>query len=63
MDYNPKPCHCGSGEIREAQYDGRGIFLTYTCSKCHDEKMKGFNPVILRPYTQADVDERIEEDD
>lgn len=62
-DYNPKPCPCGSGELREAQYDGRNIFLTFTCSKCHHQKMSRYNPVILGPYTQADVDEQIEEDD
>lgn len=60
--YDAKPCHCGSGEIREPQFDGRGIFLTFTCSKCHKEKMSKYNPVILDYYTQADVDEPIEED-
>ena len=57
-----KECHCGSGLWPEAQYDGRGIFLTYTCDKCHKEKMSHFRPEILRYYTQADVDEQIEED-
>jgi hypothetical protein len=55
-----RTCNCGSGKIREAQYDGQGIFLTYTCDDCHEEQMKGFNPIILGPYTQADVDEPIE---
>jgi len=58
-----RECPCGSGEWPEAQYDGRGIFLTYTCSKCHKEKMSRFNPVILGYYTQADVDEPIESED
>lgn len=58
-----KTCPCGSGLWREAQYDGRGIFLCYTCPDCHDHKMKGYNPVILGPYTQADVDEPIEPED
>jgi predicted RNA-binding protein YlxR (DUF448 family) len=60
--YNGKPCPCGSGLWREAQYDGRGIFLCYTCNKCYQAKMKTYNPVILDYYTQADVDEQIEED-
>lgn len=47
---------------REAQYDGRGIFLTYTCEKCHEAKMSRYRPEILEYYTQADVDEQIEED-
>lgn len=32
---------------REAQYDARGIFLTYTCPRCHAEKMRGFRPDVL----------------
>lgn len=56
------PCYCGSGEVGEAQYDGRGIFLTRTCDKCHEEKMSRYRPEILEYYTQADVDEQIEED-
>jgi len=56
------PCPCGSGEDGEVQYDGRGIYLTRTCDKCHKEKMARYNPVILDYYTQADVDEPIEED-
>jgi hypothetical protein len=61
--YDHKECHCGSGKIREPQFDGRGIFLCFTCPNCHAERMKGFNPVILNYYTQADVDEPIEEDE
>jgi hypothetical protein len=60
--HDAKPCSCNSGEIREAQYDGRGIFLTFTCSKCHKEKMSRYHPEILEYYTQADVDEQIEDD-
>lgn len=60
---NPKPCSCGSGMFREAQYDGRGIFLCHTCPMCHSDQMARYNPVILKPYTQADVDEQIEEDE
>jgi cbb3-type cytochrome oxidase cytochrome c subunit len=58
-----KQCSCGSGEWKEAQYDGRGIFLTYTCHLCHHEKMSKYRPEILEHYTQADVDEQIEEDE
>ena len=55
-------CNCGSGLPSEIQYDGRGIYLTRTCDKCYKEVMKKYNPVILSYYTQADVDEQIEED-
>jgi hypothetical protein len=27
-------CSCGSGKPKSAQYDARGIFLTYTCENC-----------------------------
>lgn len=56
-------CHCGSGEYSEWQYDGRGIPLCRTCSKCHEREMSKYNPVILSWYSQADVDEQIEEDE
>lgn len=58
-----RPCDCGSGEIGEWQYDGRGIELCRTCSVCHDKKMARYNPVILDYYTQADIDEPIEPED
>jgi hypothetical protein len=51
-------CICESGEIRTAQYDGYGIFLTFTCPKCHDEKMRGFRTDINDRY---DCDEPIDE--
>jgi hypothetical protein len=62
-EMNPKPCDCGSGEERELQYDGRGIPLCYTCRQCHKKKMSQYRPEILGYYTQADVDEQIEEDE
>jgi hypothetical protein len=46
----------------EAEYDGQGIFLDYVCEKCRTEKLGKYRPEILGHYTQADVDERIEED-
>jgi hypothetical protein len=30
-----------------AQYDARGIFLTYTCDKCHARKMSIYRPDVL----------------
>lgn len=58
-----RPCPCGSGKWGDWQYDGRGIPLCRTCPDCHEAKMAKYNPVILDYYTQADVDEQIEEDD
>jgi hypothetical protein len=53
-------CICGSGEQKWAEYDARGIFLTYVCDHCRKEKLSKYRPEILSGYTQADVDEPIE---
>jgi hypothetical protein len=52
-------CHCGSGEYPEAQYDGYGIFLCYTCSKCEKEKLKRYRADIFERYQ---TEEQIEDD-
>jgi hypothetical protein len=52
-------CPCGSGEFPDAQHDGYGIFLCYTCDKCEAEKMKRYRSDIHERY---DADEPIEED-
>ncbi len=46
-DFNPHLCSCGSGEYKDAEYDARGIFLTYVCDKCRKEKLSGFRPDVL----------------
>lgn len=56
-----RPCPCGSELPREEQHDARGIFLTFTCDKCHAEKMRRYRPDILRDPAY-DADEPIEED-
>lgn len=50
------------GEDRTREYDAQGIFLTYACDDCRAGKLARYRPEILRGYTQADVDEPIEED-
>jgi hypothetical protein len=40
-------CPCGSGERRSMQYDARGIFLCFTCPKCHAQKMSKYRPEVL----------------
>ena len=40
-------CRCGSMKPREAQYDARNIFLTFTCPKCEREKLAGYRPDVL----------------
>lgn len=55
-------CPCGSGQFPEAEYDAQGIFLCYVCDECREEKLGGFRPEILSGYSQADIDEPIDED-
>jgi len=54
-------CNCGSGFEAWANYDARGIFLTYTCEQCKERKLSGYRPEVL---TDPDYwhDEPIEED-
>ena len=42
---------------REAQYDGHGCFLAYTCPTCHEAKTATFRPDIFERY---ECDEPIE---
>lgn len=55
-----KPCPCGSGEPRMDNYDGHGIFMAFTCSKCHQRRMGEFRPDIMARYI---ADEPIEEEE
>ncbi len=52
-------CSCGSGEYKEKNYDGYGIFLCYTCPSCYEERMGGYRSDIMERY---ECDEQIEED-
>jgi hypothetical protein len=58
--------YCVGGEYSVARgwdiNDGQGIFLCRACDLCRNEKLAKYRPEILQPYTQADVDEPIEED-
>ena len=43
--------------------DGQGISLAQVCETCEEAKLSRYRPEIMRHYTQADVDEPIEEAD
>lgn len=53
-------CEHPSG--RWPEHDAQGIFLCYVCDDCCEERLSRYRPEILSGYTQADVDEPIEED-
>lgn len=55
-----RECPCGSKEFPDAQHDARGIFLCYSCDRCHAEKMSHYRPDVL---TDADYwhDEPLED--
>lgn len=60
-DYNPRLCMCGSGQHKYAEYDARGIFLTYVCDKCRKEKLSHYRPEVLTD-SQYECSEDIEDD-
>jgi hypothetical protein len=57
----PKQCRCGSGQIRYAEYDARGIFLDYVCDQCREAKLKKYRPDVLTDSNYWH-DEPIDED-
>jgi hypothetical protein len=56
-----RECNCGSGLASWEEYDAQGIYLCRVCDECVKEKLSHYRPEILTGYTQADVDEPIEE--
>jgi hypothetical protein len=54
------PCSCGSGQPRQALYDGNGFFCSYYCAQCEQKVRSRSRPEILnRAYNANDVDEDI----
>lgn len=43
------------------EHDAQGIPLCRVCDRCAKDKLSRYRPEILTGYTQADVDEPIEE--
>jgi hypothetical protein len=57
--YDEKPCPCKSGKMRRPRFDGYGIFLTFVCDDCEEEKMSKYRKDIEERY---ETDEQIEDD-
>lgn len=49
------------GEYSWWEHDAQGIPLARVCDRCIAVKLASYRPEILSGYTQADVDEPIEE--
>ena len=56
-----RKCSCGSGEPRFEVYDARGIFVSFVCNECEEEKIKGYRPEIFENSNYWH-DEPIEDD-
>ncbi len=54
-------CRC-EGENSWWEHDAKDIPLCRVCGQCRDVKLAQYRPEILTGYTQADVDEPIEEE-
>ena len=53
-------CPCGSGKEASAEFDARGIFLTYACPDCREEKLSKYRPDVLTDpnyWADEDIDE------
>lgn len=59
--HDPKPCNCGSGQIRTPIHDARGIFVAFVCDECEKDKLKGYRPEIFED-AHYEADEPIDED-
>ena len=58
---NDEPCIDGHDGYSWWEHDAQGIPLARVCHRCVEHKLAGYRPEILTGYTQADVDEPIEE--
>ena len=61
MGLRIRECACGSGEQRWAEYDARGIFLTFVCNACRERKLRGYRPEVLTDPNYY-CDEAVESD-
>lgn len=62
MPNAPRYCPCGSGKPSWWEYDAQNLPLDRVCVDCKARKLAKYRPEILTGYTQADVDEPIEEE-
>jgi hypothetical protein len=58
-----RPCPCGSGKSSWWLNDAKNIPVSRVCEDCEEKVKARYRPEIFTGYTQADVDEPIEEAD
>jgi hypothetical protein len=58
-----RPCPCGSGKSSWWLNDAQGIPVSRVCEDCEAKVKAKYRPEIFTGYTQADIDEPIEEAD
>lgn len=58
-----RPCPCKSGKDSWWMLDCKGIPLERVCDDCEQEKRGHYNSWVFDGYSQADIDEPIEEDE
>ena len=60
-DFDPKKCSCGSGLENDAEYDARGIFLTYAGDRVPRAEARRYRSEVLSDPNYW-ADEAIDED-
>jgi hypothetical protein len=58
-----KDCDCGSKKERRAEFDARGIFLTYLCDDCMVEKLSRYRPEVLYDPKYDTYDDVVDDED
>ena len=60
--HDVRPCPCKSGKDSWWLTDCKGIPLARVCAECLAKVKAKYNSWVFEGYTQADIDEQIEED-
>jgi hypothetical protein len=61
MNREKDPCRQGHEGFSWWESDAQGIPLARVCDRCETFRLAKYRPEILSGYTQADVDEPIDE--
>lgn len=45
--FDGRLCSCGSGDEQVAVHDSKDIFITFGCTECLEQKLKGYRHDVL----------------